>query len=93
MVQDKQDGIIFDLYPRLVVFMFDENQFHWLDLLCHVQLVKLQHVLFSLGETPDFSQYMDINIITSAVKLYLRDLPIPLISFDAYSSIMKATCE
>jgi len=29
---------------------------------------------------------------TGAVKLYFRDLPIPLITFDAYSALMKATC-
>lgn len=43
------------------------------------------------GEPVDFSQYTDINIITGAVKLYLRELPIPLISFDTYSEIMKQT--
>lgn len=43
------------------------------------------------GEPVDFSQYEDINIITGAVKLFFRDLPIPLITFDSYSDIMKAT--
>ena len=43
------------------------------------------------GEQVDFSQYRDVNIITGAVKLFLRDLPIPIISFDAYSQIIKAT--
>jgi len=35
----------------------------------------------------------EVNIVTGAVRLYLRDLPIPLISFDAYSALVKATCK
>lgn len=44
-----------------------------------------------LGEEIDFSQLLDISIITGAIKLYLRELPIPLITFDAYHEIIKAT--
>ena len=43
------------------------------------------------GEKIDFSQYEDENIITGVIKLYLRELPIPLITFDAYKSVIKAT--
>lgn len=43
------------------------------------------------GEQIDFSQYLDISILTGAVKLYLRELPIPLITFDAYHEVIKAT--
>lgn len=39
----------------------------------------------------DLSRYLDVNILTGAVKLFLRELPIPLITFDAYNDIMKAT--
>ena len=39
----------------------------------------------------DLSQYLDVNILTGAVKLFLRELPIPLVTFDAYKDIMKAT--
>jgi hypothetical protein len=39
----------------------------------------------------DLSQYLDVNILTGAVKLFFRELPIPLITFDAYKDIMKAT--
>ena len=46
---------------------------------------------FSSGDPVDFSQYIDCNIITGAVKLYLRELPIPLVSFDTYAEIIKAT--
>lgn len=46
---------------------------------------------FSTGETVNLSQYQDMNIITGVIKLYLRELPIPLITFDAYKEIMKAT--
>ena len=41
----------------------------------------------------DFSQYTDINIITGALKMFLRELPVPVISFDAYTEIMRATGE
>ena len=37
------------------------------------------------------SQYQDLNIITGVIKLYLRELPIPLITYDVYKEIMKAT--
>lgn len=48
---------------------------------------------FDSGEKIDFSRYSDINVVCGAVKLYLRELPIPVISFDAYNDIMKATSE
>ena len=47
----------------------------------------------SLGEEVDFSKYMDSNVLTSVLKLFLRELPIPVISHDAYSEVMKATGE
>ena len=34
--------------------------------------------------------YEDINIITGALKLYLRDLPVPIISYDAYPRFIEA---
>lgn len=34
---------------------------------------------------------MDVSVLTGTVKLYLRELPIPLITFDAYPELMKAT--
>lgn len=44
------------------------------------------------GEKTDISgkAYEDINIITSALKLYLRDLPVPIISYDAYPRFIEA---
>ena len=45
------------------------------------------------GEKLDFSHCTDINVVTSLVKLYLRELPIPVITFDAYNEVMKATSE
>ncbi|XP_038862274.1 N-chimaerin-like isoform X4 [Salvelinus namaycush] len=43
------------------------------------------------GEKTDISAnaYEDINIITGALKLYLRDLPIPVISYDAYPRFIE----
>ena len=33
---------------------------------------------------------LDITAVTSVLKQYLRKLPIPLLTFDAYSGIMEA---
>ncbi|XP_062303289.1 N-chimaerin-like [Osmerus eperlanus] len=43
------------------------------------------------GEKADISAnvYEDINIITGALKLYFRDLPIPLITYDAYPRFIQ----
>lgn len=44
------------------------------------------------GDKADISAsaFADINIITGALKLYLRDLPIPIITFDLYSKFIQA---
>jgi hypothetical protein len=46
---------------------------------------------FDSSDKIDFSRYTDINIVCGAVKLYLRELPIPVVTFDAYNEVMKAT--
>ena len=48
---------------------------------------------FDSSDKIDFSRYTDINIVCGAVKLYLRELPIPVVTFDAYNEVMKATSE
>lgn len=47
------------------------------------------------GEKADISVniYEDINIITGALKLYFRDLPIPTITYDAYPKFIEAARE
>lgn len=44
------------------------------------------------GEKTDISAkaYEDINIITGALKMYLRELPVPVISYDAYPRFIEA---
>ncbi|XP_043922760.1 beta-chimaerin [Protopterus annectens] len=44
------------------------------------------------GDKADISAtiYADINIIAGALKLYFRDLPIPLITYDAYAKCIEA---
>ncbi|KAI3365790.1 hypothetical protein L3Q82_000790 [Scortum barcoo] len=44
------------------------------------------------GEKADISTnaYEDINIITGALKLYFRELPIPLITYDAHPRFIEA---
>ena len=48
---------------------------------------------FDGGDKIDFARYTDISVVCGIVKLYLRELPIPLVSFDAYNEVMKATSE
>lgn len=40
------------------------------------------------GENIDLKQEEDENVITSVLKLYLRSLPIPVITFGVYQSAM-----
>uniref|UniRef100_A0AAQ4NWS7 N-chimaerin n=1 Tax=Gasterosteus aculeatus aculeatus TaxID=481459 RepID=A0AAQ4NWS7_GASAC len=56
----------------------------------HVEEVRL--AFDRDGEKADISAvaYADINIIAGALKLYLRDLPIPIITFDLYSKFIQA---
>ncbi|KAM9308707.1 beta-chimaerin [Gastrophryne carolinensis] len=44
------------------------------------------------GDKADISNatHPDINIITGALKLYFRDLPIPVITYDSYSKFIEA---
>ena len=44
------------------------------------------------GEQADLSPqaYDNINVIAGTLKLYLRLLPIPLITFEAHPALMKA---
>ncbi|XP_050747960.1 beta-chimaerin isoform X4 [Gymnogyps californianus] len=44
------------------------------------------------GDKADISAsiYPDINIIAGALKLYFRDLPIPVITYDTYSKFIEA---
>ena len=53
--------------------------------------VRTKIRLLYLGEAVDLSQYQDLNIITGVIKLYLRELPIPLITYDTYKEIIKST--
>uniref|UniRef100_A0AAY4A3E0 Beta-chimaerin n=1 Tax=Denticeps clupeoides TaxID=299321 RepID=A0AAY4A3E0_9TELE len=57
----------------------------------HVEDVKL--AFDRDGEKAEISAtiYPDINIITGVLKLYLRDLPIPVITYDVYSKFIQAS--
>jgi len=46
---------------------------------------------FDRGDNVDFNEfkYNDIHIICSLLKLYLRQLPIPLITFDVYNKLIE----
>lgn len=62
---------------------------------CDIKCIYQYSVFFFLcadGEKADISvnMYEDINIITGALKLYFRDLPIPLITYDAYPKFMES---
>ncbi|XP_065898363.1 N-chimaerin-like isoform X2 [Dysidea avara] len=45
---------------------------------------------FDKGVEPQLSAY-DVHAVSSALKLYLRELPIPLISYEAYDLCLIAT--
>lgn len=65
----------------------------WLSLELRVKCVCVW--MCSDGEKADISVnvYEDINVITGALKLYFRDLPIPVITYDAYPRFIEATSE
>lgn len=60
--------------------------------LCIQTLTLIFLTSFQDGEKADISvnMYEDINIITGALKLYFRDLPIPLITYDAYPKFIES---
>ena len=80
------DGKVTTYYPCLISVLFWRNCADAIEL----SIVILLNCYIS-GEVVDLSLYKDLNIITGVIKLYLRELPIPLITFDAYNEIMKAT--
>ena len=53
--------------------------------------IKFSYIL--PGEDVDLSRYTDVKIITGVLKQFLRELPQPVISHDAYSQITRATGE
>ncbi|XP_048116376.1 beta-chimaerin isoform X2 [Alosa alosa] len=56
----------------------------------HIEDVKL--AFDRDGDKADISAatYADINIIAGVLKLYLRDLPIPVITYDLYNTFIQA---
>ena len=42
------------------------------------------------GDSINLSLYEDINIVTGALKLYFRLLPLPLITFETYNKFIAA---
>ena len=55
---------------------------------CHCFFV----LFFCTGAEFQLSTY-DVHAVSSALKLYLRELPIPLISYEAYDLCLIATSE
>jgi len=45
---------------------------------------------FAEGDAANVGQYDDINTVTGALKLYLRQLPLPLITFETYNKFINA---
>ena len=65
-----------------------EDSKHFLFFYC-LRLVDTDGILARIG----FKEFPDINAITGAMKLYLRELPIPLVPFKMYTAFMTATSE
>ena len=47
-------------------------------------------VTVPLDMSADLSKFEDIHALTGAMKLYLRELPIPLVTFDVYDLFLIA---
>ncbi|KAG7303356.1 hypothetical protein JYU34_011846 [Plutella xylostella] len=42
------------------------------------------------GEAADLSQYSNINVVAGTLKLYLRLLPVPLVTYDVHARFVRA---
>ena len=42
------------------------------------------------GDSIKWEEIFDVTIVTGALKLFLRELPIPLISYNVYPVIIEA---
>lgn len=64
----------------------------WCQSPCLLLVFLIPPCILTDGEKTDISgkAYEDINIITGALKLYLRDLPVPVITYDAYPRFIEA---
>lgn len=64
----------------------------WCQSPCFLLVSLIPPHILADGEKTDISgkAYEDINIITGALKLYLRDLPVPVITYDAYPRFIEA---
>ena len=60
----------------------------WLFLLTVVVSINSFCTIY-LDGTIDFSQISVIHTVSGAIKLFLRELPIPLITFDAYPVLLQ----
>lgn len=82
------------LRPRFAALLELTLQFlqeHWSS--SHLHGCRLILLLSTTdGDKADISAsaYADINIIAGALKLYLRDLPIPVITFELYTKFIQA---
>lgn len=75
----------------MLKLMLQDVQKHW------SLSFRFGHKLILIFSTTDgdkadisASAYADINIIAGALKLYLRDLPIPIITFELYTKFIQA---
>uniref|UniRef100_H2YZ17 Beta-chimaerin n=1 Tax=Ciona savignyi TaxID=51511 RepID=H2YZ17_CIOSA len=70
---------------------FDQRKFH--QLIC---TSKFDRIIFSLilpflvGSEVNLTAYEDVNTIAGALKLYLRELPVPILPYRLYSRFINA---
>lgn len=55
-----------------------------------VHLTKIYVFIISDGEAADLSVYSNINVIAGTLKLYLRLLPVPLITYEVHPKLITA---
>lgn len=51
-------------------------------------LSQFLHFMLCAGVPLDMTEAVDIHTVTGALKLYLRELPIPLISFEVFEQLL-----
>lgn len=55
----------------------------------NIQLVKEIKEKYNMGNTVDFRKYEDVHLAAVILKMFLRELPEPLLTFALYDDIVK----
>uniref|UniRef100_H2YZ16 Uncharacterized protein n=1 Tax=Ciona savignyi TaxID=51511 RepID=H2YZ16_CIOSA len=56
----------------------------------HDEIIELKAAFDQLGSEVNLTAYEDVNTIAGALKLYLRELPVPILPYRLYSRFINA---